>query len=151
MGKYFLMSVRFNKSDAYDFGLVPSDNDTAINPRDNSTWIKAHLYDFGWGKENGYYKYPLPDFDTLFELLSGYESEEDSYGAAAVILEKYPDELLRQCEILINDPARKKDFKKIIPLFGLRQAINRSPVVGKTYAQIQSDFERWKKISEAAQ
>ena len=68
MGKYFVMSMRFNKCNASDFGFVSKDSNTAINPKDNSTWIKAALFDFGWGKENGFYKAPLPSFEFLFEL-----------------------------------------------------------------------------------
>ena len=51
MGNYFVMSMKFNKCDASDFGLGSIDTDTATNPKDNSIWIKAALY-FGeseWG------------------------------------------------------------------------------------------------------
>ena len=32
-------------------------------------YVKASLYDFGWGKENGFYKDPLPDFNSLLEIV----------------------------------------------------------------------------------
>lgn len=150
MGKYFVMSMRFNKSSASDFGLVSIDMNTAINPKDNSTWIKAALYDFGWGKENGFYKSPLPNFNTLFKLALYSTNREDIYGAASVILEKFADELLRQCEIFMNDRSRKKEFKKLVELFNLKLPINRCSVVQKTYEQIQNDYSRWKKVSEIA-
>lgn len=51
MGKYFVMSVRFNKCSALDFGLIPKDSGTAIDPNDNSIWVKTELYDFGWEKK----------------------------------------------------------------------------------------------------
>ena len=35
MGKYFVMSVRFNKCSALDSGLIPKDSGTAIDPNDN--------------------------------------------------------------------------------------------------------------------
>lgn len=44
MGNYFVMSMKFNKCDASDFGLGSIDTDTATNPKDNSIWIKAALY-----------------------------------------------------------------------------------------------------------
>ena len=112
MGKYFVMSVRFNKCSALDFGLIPKDSGTAIDPNDNSIWVKTELYDFGWGKENGFYKAPLPDFDTLLELVLHSEDRDDMYGAAAIILEKYADELLYRCEAMMNDPLRKKEFRR---------------------------------------
>lgn len=150
MGNYFVMSMRFNKSNACDFGFISNDTNTAINPNDNSTWIKAALYDFGWGKENGFYKAPLPSFDTLFELTLYSTNRDDMYGAAAIILEKFADELLRQCEVFANDRFRKKEFKKLVELFKLKLPINRCSVVLKTYEQIQNDYARWKKISEIA-
>ena len=150
MGNYFVMSMRFNKCDASDFGLILEDTNTAINPKDNSIWIKAALYDFGWGKENGFYKKPLPDFDVLFDIALYNTNSEDMYGAAAVILEKFPDELLCKCEMFIKDRFRRKEFKKMVDLFNLKLSMNRCSVSGKTYDQIQNDYMRWKMVSEMA-
>lgn len=150
MGNYFVMSMRFNKCNASDFGFISNSTNTAIDPKDNSIWIKTALYDFGWGKENGFYKAPLPSFDTLFELALHSTNKDDMYGAAAIILEKFADELLCQCELLVNDRSRKKEFKKLVELFQLKLPINRCSVVQKTYEQIQNDYSRWKKISEIA-
>lgn len=71
------------------------------------------MYDFGWGKENGFYKSPLPNFDILLDLALNSKSRDDMYGAAAMILENFADELLCQCETLINDRSRKKRIQKI--------------------------------------
>lgn len=150
MGKYFAMSMRFNKCNASDFGLVFKDKDTAINPKDNSIWIKSELYDFGWGKENGFYKAPLPKFDFLFELAMYSTDIEDVYGAVAVILKNFPDDLLCKCEMFMNDCFRKKDFEKMVELFDLKESKNRSTVSGKTYEQIQGDYKRWNTVSENA-
>ena len=150
MGNYFVMSMRFNKCNASDFGLILKDTNTAINPNDNSTWTKAYLYDFGWGKENGFYKEPLPCFDSLFEIALYSTNSEDMYGAAAIILEKFPDELLYKCEIFMNDRLRKNEFKKMVDLFNLKSSMNKCSVSGKTCAQIQSDYTRWRRVSEVA-
>lgn len=56
MGEQFLMSFHFDKSKASDFGLIEKDENTAIDPRDNSIWKKCALYDFGWGAETGKYE-----------------------------------------------------------------------------------------------
>ena len=150
MGKFFVMSTRFNKQHAEDFGLIPNGNNTALNPADSSLWTRTNLYDFGWGKENGYYREPLPDFLSLFEMTLYSNNKEDAYGAAAVILERYPDELLIKCERIMNDKIHKKDFQKLTAMFKLNIATNRSSVLNKTYAQVQSDFERWRKVSNVA-
>ena len=150
MGNYFVMSMRFNKCAASDYGFILKDANTAINPQDNSIWIKSALYDFGWGKENGFYREPLPDFDTLFELALYSTNSEDMYGAAAVILEKFADDLLCKCEIYMNDRFRKKEFKKMVELFNLKLSMNRCSTSGKTYEQIQNDYARWKAVSKMA-
>ena len=150
MGNYFVMSMRFNKCSASDFGLISNGTNTAVNPNDNSIWIKTALYDFGWGKENGFYKTPLPNFDTLFTLALYSTNKDDMYGAAAIILEKFADKLLCQCEIMSNNHSQKKEFNRLVELFKLKIPTNRCSVVQKTYEQIQNDYARWKKISEIA-
>ena len=67
------------------------------------------------GKENGFYKSPLPNFDILLELALKSKSRDDMYGAAAMILENFADELLCQCETLINDRSRKKELVLVNP------------------------------------
>ncbi len=151
MGCYFVMSMRFNKCTAYDFGLLPKDTDTAIDPDENSIWKKTSLYDFGWGKENGFYKFPLPGFDTLFELALYSNDEEDTYGAASVILDKYADELLCKCESFMNDSCKVKEFKRMAKVFKLNIPINRCSAGEKTFEQVQNDYTRWEKVSGMAE
>ena len=52
---HFLMSQRFIKIDAEDFGLVTT-NESGIylQPEEKSRWIKRDLYDLGWGPEIGF-------------------------------------------------------------------------------------------------
>ena len=146
MGDYFTISFRYNKQKAGDFGLIERDKDSAIDPTDGSVWIKTSSYDFGWGKENGYYKYPLPDFSKLLNLVLFSSNDEDIYGAASVITEKYSHELLILCETLITDSKRRKELKKLTKVFKLDTLINRSNVLNKTSNEINSDFDRWKRI-----
>jgi len=150
MGHYFVMSRCFNKSDPSDFGFVSLNSTTAINPKDGKTWIRTSLYDFGWGKENGYYQDPLPDVDGLFDIVFYSKDEDDVYGAASVILEQYPDELLQWCERLMNDRVKRKLFIRFTNLFRLTEGTNKSPILHKTLDQIQADHVRWIKVSEAA-
>ena len=77
-------------------------------------------------------------------------NSEDMYGAAAVILERFADDLLYKCEIFMNDDFRKNEFRKMVDLFNLKSSMNRSSTSGKTYEQIRSDYARWKAVSEMA-
>lgn len=150
MGHFFVMSTRFNKCDASDFGLLPLAEDMALSPNDGSIWAKTELYNFGWGDENGYYRYPMPSFEKLFHLVLNSADEEDIYGAASVILKRYPDELLKQCEAIAGNRGRSDDFGKLVKVFRLDSPVNRSPVLRKTYAQIQQDSRRWREIADLA-
>lgn len=148
MGKFFVMSIRFNKQSALDFGLTDKGNGMAVNQADGSLWKKDLLYDFGWGPENGYYRVPLPDFSHLLDILLVESNDEDIFGAAAIIERQHPEELLEYCENMILDPKRTKDFEKISRIFRLDDPINRCSIKGKQYQEILSDSERWKRISE---
>ena len=148
MGKYFVMSNRFNKQSALDFGLFESDNGLAVNPVDGSLWKKDRLFDFGWGAENGYYRVPLPDFSKLIDMVLSEDNDEDVYGAAAIIERQYSEELLTYCESIVHDSEKSRDFERISLVFHLSYPVNRCPINGKTHEEIHADSERWKRISE---
>lgn len=148
MGKFFVMSKRFNKQSALDFGLSDKGSGMAVNPDDGSLWKKDTLFDFGWGPENGYYRVPLPDFPHLLDIILLEGNDEDVFGAAAIVERQYPEELLEYCENIVLDPGRAEDFEKISRVFQLDYPINRSPTEGKQYQEVLSDSERWERISE---
>lgn len=150
MGKFFVMSNRFNKQSALDFGLLESDNGMALNPADGSLWKKDQLFDFGWGEENGYYRVPLPCFSQLIDMVLSGDNDEDIYGAAAIIEKQHPDELLAFCENLVLDSGRTRDFERLSLVFHLDYPVNRCTISGKTREEIQADSDRWKRISEYA-
>lgn len=149
MGKYFLMSFRFNKNIAEDFGLIESDDvNFAFDPDDNTLWKKCCLYDFGWGKENGFYKMPLPEFNELFNIILYSDNKEDIYGAAAIIMEVYPDLLLERCEEIVFYCSDNKKIMKLASIFKLSDSVNKSPVKGKSFYEILGDYKRWKNIAQ---
>lgn len=128
--------------------MVPLDSQTAMDPDDRTLWAKASLYDFGWGKENGFYKLPLPDFDTLMELALYSTDKADMYGAAAILLDRFPDNLWERCWQLMHN--RPKEFQKLAELLDLKSPVNRSPVEGKTLEQIEVDYQKWIALGKAA-
>lgn len=150
MGNYFLMSRRFNKTDAKDFGLIETEDGIAICPKDQTQWKRTILYDFGWGKEIGYCKLPIPCFEELFNIAIYSNCEDDVYGAAAVILDCYPTILLEKCESFFPDKLPQKDLVKMIRLFNLDTPFNRSPIINKSLNLIQTEAKRWAALSEIA-
>ncbi|WAR43492.1 hypothetical protein [Methylomonas rapida] len=150
--QYFLMSFRFDKKTPADFGLVsvPEQDDLFISTHDNSRWKKKELYDFGWGNENGFVRQPELGFDALWYLLSNSEIQENEYGAASELLERFPENLLGTVEQFLGHGDRNLEpkQKKALMILKLDQATNRCPIIGKSYAQISQDFARWEAVSQ---
>lgn len=148
MAKYFLMSKRFNKKTAEDFGLIRIDNQLARLPNDGSLWEKTILYDFGWGEENGYYKIPLPSFEHLMNIILSSDDEEDVFGSAAIVLKNEPEKLLIWLENNLFDKKYRNSYQMLVKLFRLDNPLNRSSTIGKDIAEVNSDYLRWKSIAE---
>ena len=140
------MSRRFNKTSAEDFGLQETDENMAVNPADGTIWARTELYDFGWGRENGYYKCPMPEFIQLFNILLTGDEKEDMYGAAAMILDRYPDELAAECEKLIKTQISKEQADRLYRLLRMNTPVNIFNVLNKPYSEVKADFDRWKEI-----
>ena len=147
--RHFMMSMRFDKKYPADFGLIPSvNNDVYFLPSDNSIWEKRDLYDFGWGKENGYYNLPLPQFDDLINIIINSECNDDRYGAAAILLDDYGDKLLIKCQDILKDEQNVNMYCGFFNLLQLDFPLNRSSILGKSLREISKDFEHWKDISK---
>ena len=145
----FMMSKRFDKMTPEDFGLMLQEEATGtyVLPTDRSLWKRRQLYDFGWGSEMGYYRIPLPGFDHLIKLVLSSSVWENRYGAAAILLEDYPEPLLVECEKLIADDHFVQQNREFFKILGLDEPINRSRVVGKTHSDVLCDYKRWEAIS----
>lgn len=143
-----MMSMRFNKNSPEDFGLIPTnEDDTFIMPSDNSLWKKRNLYDFGWGQENGYYRLALPSFEELVDIILSSDCNDNKYGAAAVILEDFCDELLIKAQELLKDEKNIRRYIQFFKILQLEIPINRSDILGKSYNEISENYEKWKDIS----
>ena len=63
----------------------------------------------------------------------------------------FPQGVIFEADIAYaKDKNKKKQFKKMIEVFNLKQPINRCKITGKSYEEIQNDFLRWQKVSECA-
>ena len=144
--KYFLMSTLFNKTTAKDFGLVEKDG-RFFRESDNSEWIKCNLYDKGWGYENGFYRLPLGDFYELINIVLTGEVE-DSLGAAAIIMDRYNDELKDFLIELMNHSPSEKTKELLFKTFKLKWGINRTVKNGMYIQDILNEARDWEKIKE---
>ena len=150
--KYFRMSFRFNKNKPEDFGLVKSQlqNDVYIDNSDNSKWIRASLYDFGWGNENGFIRLKKLNFMQLWELLVNSNDQENRYGAAHLLEYEHADDLMNHLLNILNTNNLQltNSMKEAFKILKLNEVKNRSEVIGKSFSQIEKEFENWKYISQ---
>jgi hypothetical protein len=150
--KYFLLSFRFNKSTPDDFGLVQSKDDSTIfiDIDDTSQWVRQESYDFGWGNENGFMRLPELNFEQLWNLLNNSTIQDNKYGSAYVIEQKYPEKLYEAMKNIFeqNQHSTDKSLKEALKILKLDEAINRSEILGKSIKEIEEDFKKWKDLSE---
>lgn len=145
--KYFMMSMRFNKTSPEQFGLSKLSDNIYIRKEDNSEWSACELYDFGWGGEIGFYRLPRLTFEELFELATTTKDDDNLYGAAAMILNNHSDELLEKLELIIQNKDKKK-YKKLFSALHLERPINRTLKVDQDIETINLEFMRWQRIAE---
>ena len=145
--KYFLMSMKFNKQSPSDFGLEIV-NGKFVSSKDGSEWVQCQLYDYGWGKENGYYKKPLGSFEELIKIVLDFIDEEDSYGAASIIEDIYPNELKQFLLDLMHHQPSSKIKIRLCSLFKLNFSINRTFNKDYSFENNEIEYQEWKKIGE---
>jgi len=147
--KYFMMSFRYNKKNPSDFDLQKSSQeDIYVYQQDNSLWKPIQLYDLGWGKENGYYRLPMLTFQQLFNLLVISDNQENKYGAAAVIMDNYNDELFETCIKLFSKNINLTKYINVFKILQLDLPLNRSSILNKNYSEIEADYKRWNGLTE---
>ena len=143
------MSMRFNKQKPEDFGLIYEDG-IFTRMSDKTEWMPCELYDFGWGNENGFYKIPLGSFDELIEMVLSNIDEEDSYGAASIILSQYPNQLKAYLLNITTSPVchkNKRSLRRINDILKLQQSINLTLNPNMTIQQIEKEYQDWCKIA----
>lgn len=151
MGQFFRMSTRFNKKTPHDFGLSQVEGSIlAVDPKDGTLWEPCSLFDFGWGNENGYFKQPMLQYEELLLVVLSSEDRDDIYGAAAVILDQYPVELLYSCERFFSTSQYEKEARVLDKVFDLQRGFNMCPTMGKTLEEIHKDASRWQAIASIA-
>ncbi len=92
------MSFHFDKSKASDFGLIEKTRIRQLTRLTIQFGKSALCMISAGGTETGFCKQPIPKFDYLMNLSLDSTDRDDKYGAAAVILKKYPNKLLNRCE-----------------------------------------------------
>lgn len=94
---------------------------------------------------------PELNFEQLWYIFINSAIEDNIYGCAHIIMEKYPDKLFEVLtgifETNQNIDMRLKEAFKILKM---QDARNRSEILGKSFVEIEEDFKKWKDISDMA-
>jgi len=141
-----MMSKKFNKTLCSDFNLYEK-NGKYFSNYDESEWIPCFLYDFGWGRENGFYKVPLGDFYDLIKIVLDKNDEEDSYAASSIIVDKYSYEFKLFLLDIIQTNRQNVDYERLNVIFKLDVPINRTIKDGMDLKSIEKEYSDWELIS----
>ena len=90
---------------------------------------------------------PLPKFDDLVDIVLNSSLKDNQYGAAAVILDDFCDELLHKCQEILKDTKNLRKYSDFFKILQLDIPMNRSSTLGKKYEEISEDYEKWKNVS----
>lgn len=146
------MSFRFDKCKPEDFALKLSQQDPEvyINVEENSLWVKREMYDFGWGNECGFMRTPKLEFSDLWELLISSNIQENKYGAARLIEKEYARELMNYLLDTFKSQSFSADnsFIEAAKILKLEKVRNRCETTGKTFKEIENDYQNWEMISD---
>lgn len=93
---YFMQTLRHYPCSISDFGLQESDDGTYYHEEDQSYWVSKSLYNLGYGKENGFCKLPMLEFEKLIAF--AFDDNVDNsdivcvmnhWGAISVLTDDY--------------------------------------------------------------
>ena len=172
--RYFYLTIHFSP-DYVGTVLAKHQDNLYINTETGEIYRKRLLYDFGWGQENGFELMPQLSFDNLIKLIEypmtvpqkkfwpKYTKAEieqfdiwrsNLYGAIAVIMQDYVEELVEFLSAKINtnyfsNPSIRENFKWFC--FDSQKAKAEGCIPGgvltRSYEEILKDYPSWERIS----
>ena len=74
---YFIQTTRFIPIDYKQYGFKVIDDNTILLEKNGSIWKSIKLYDLGCGRENGFYRTPMPKKEELFFMVFPKEIKND--------------------------------------------------------------------------
>ncbi len=127
---------------------------TYLDTETESEWLCFYVdTEYHGGGSPVFGKLPLPDTNELINIAMTSEYEDEVFAACKTLVEKEKNKncdfrkaLVDKLEMLKNKNRRIK----IIELTALDFAINRQVTTGKTFDQIESDFNVYKEIADKA-
>lgn len=174
MKRYFYITIHFFPDYEGKIFLKQQDG-LYINAETGELYRKRLLYDFGWGQKNGFELMPQLSFDELIQLVEKpmvlpqkkfwqkYTKEEmrqadiwrsNLYGAVAVIMQDYTDELVEFLSTKVDtdyfsNSSIRDNFKCFS--FSSKKAREEGEIPGgvliRSYEDILRDYPQWEQIS----
>ena len=127
---------------------------TYLDTETESEWLCFYVdTEYHGGGSPIFGKLPLPDTNELINIAMTSEYEDEVFAACNTLTEKEKNGNCDFREMLVDKLVMLKDKNrriKIIELTALDFSFNRQVTTGKTFDQIESDFNHYKEIAEKA-
>lgn len=127
---------------------------TYLDAETESEWLCFYVdTEYHGGGSPIFGKLPIPNTNELIKIVMTSEYEDEVFAACKTLTEK---EKIENCDfrkLLVDKLEMLKDKNrriKIIELTALDFAINRQVTMGKSFEQIDLDFNVYKEIAEKA-
>ncbi len=127
---------------------------TYMDSEAESKWLCFYVdTEYHGGGNPVFGKLPLPDTNELIKIAMTTEFEDEVFAACKTLTEKEKNGNCNFRKVLVDRLEMLKDKNrrnKIIELTALDFAFNRQVTKGKSFDQIESDFNVYKEIAEKA-
>ncbi|WP_179319780.1 hypothetical protein [Winogradskyella helgolandensis] len=146
--KYFLASWNNRKNKPSDFGLkTVADKDYYID-KNNLKWKSEYLWENLWEQEQGFVRFPEPNFNELWTLLTDSNIENNKLGAAELLNRNYPFELKEKLKDLFKKTTKidRSQTKRLGLLEVLTNVTNHSKVHQVNPEKVNADYQEWKNL-----
>ena len=153
---YFIQTTRFIPIDYKQYGFKVIDDNTILLEKDGSIWKSAKLYDLGWGRENGFYRTPMPKKEELFfmvfpkEIKNDFEERFNYWGSISIMLDEYCDFLLEKIsnELIVNKKNFIDKYENALLYINAELNVSDNLIDRLADKKLASNCKKWKQLNE---
>lgn len=153
---YFIQTTRFVPIDFKKYGFKVIDGNTILLEKDGSIWKSTKLYDLGWGRENGFYRIPMPKKEELFsmafpnEIKNDFEERFNYWGSISIMLDEYCDFLLEKIsnELIVNKNGFVDKYANELLYINSELNVSDNLIDRLANKKLASNCKKWKQLNE---
>ena len=153
---YFIQTTRFVPIDFKKYGFKVIDDNTILLEKDGSIWKSTKLYDLGWGRENGFYRAPMPKKEELFSMAfpnvikNDFEERFNYWGNISIMLDEYCDFLLEKIskELIVNNKNFIDKYENALLYINSELNVSDNLIDRLADKKLASNCKKWKQLNE---